>query len=508
MSLPLATAGTLAALAGIAAAVSTPWRRSALWFALASLGQGAALSMIDAGTGTHYQHYAPLPVLAANHPALLAVLVVQTAIVLWAWIDRLRTGAVPSTHWKRIAVAAVLSTITAATVSPDVRRYVTELAVAIAVQLVSIATVALIALDAPPLKERRARSREQPEDDLPDDRVQIDRQSWIAAGTAVVLAAVLSFFAYERLPHVPDEVAYLHHAKYLAEGMLTMPAPPVPAAFELDLMDNQPGRWFSPVPPGWPFALAVGAAAGVPWLVNPVLAGLNVLLAHVLIAQIYSRRIARRTAVLLALSPWFLFLGMSYMPHQITLFFTLVAAVGIVLARRSADSAAWAFVAGAGVGGVSLVRPLDGVIVGALMALWALGFGGRRLRLGQLAMLGLGTALVGAAVFPYNRMLTGDPLIFPINGYLDKHHPPGANAYGFGPDRGMGWATDPNPGHSPVDGVINANLNTFAINTDLFGWITGSLVFVAWLLCSRAWRRQDSLMAAAVVAFPLAYFPY
>jgi 4-amino-4-deoxy-L-arabinose transferase-like glycosyltransferase len=241
--------------------------------------------------------------------------------------------------------------------------------------------------------------------------------------------------------------------------------------------------------------------------VNPVLAGLNVLLTHVLIAHIYSRRIARRTAVLLALSPWFLFLAMSYMPHQLMLFFTLVAGVGISLARRS-NRAGWALVAGAAVGGVSLIRPLDGVVIGALAGLWALGFGGRRLRFGSLVAFGAGAALVGALVFPYNRMLTGDPLTFPINAYINKHYTPNANSYGFGPDRGMGWPTDPNPGHTPVDGVINANLNTFAINTDLFGWITGSLIFVAWLFCARSWRRQDSLMVALLVAFPLAYFPY
>ncbi len=507
MSLPLATAGILAAAACLAAAASPAWRRSALWFALASLGQGAALTMIAAGPATRYAHYEPLSTIAADHPALLGLLALQAAIVAWTWIGRLRSGAMSLPRWKPIALALALSTITAATVSPEVRRYLSELSFAIAVQLIAIATVALIALDAPTPRERRARSRQSPEDDLPEDRLRVDGQSWIAAGAAVVIAAALSVFAYDRHPHVPDEVAYLHHAKYMAAGMLAMPAPPVPAAFDVDLMEYEPDRWFSPVPPGWPLALAAGVAAGVPWLVNPVLAGLNVLLVHVLVAQIYSRRIARRTAVLMALSPWFLFLGMSYMPHQLTLFFALTAAAGLAMARLR-NSWMWAFAAGAGVGGVSLIRPLDGVIVGALIGLWALGAGGRRLRLAQLVALGIGTAAVGAAVFPYNRMLTGDALTFPINAYVNKHYAPNANSYGFGPDRGMGWATDPNPGHSPVDGVINANLNTFAINTDLFGWITGSLIFVAWLFCARAWRRQDSLMLAALAAFPLSYFPY
>ena len=54
----------------------------------------------------------------------------------------------------------------------------------------------------------------------------------------------------------------------------------------------------------------------------------------------------------------------------------------------------------------------------------------------------------------------------------------------------------------------NANLNTFAINTDLFGWSTGSLIFVAWLLCAGVPRGSDRLMAAAGLAVFGAYFFY
>jgi hypothetical protein len=253
--------------------------------------------------------------------------------------------------------------------------------------------------------------------------------------------------------------------------------------------------------------LALGALIGAPWLVNPILAGLNVLLAHALLGQLYSRRLTRAATALLALSPWFLFLGMSLMTHQFTLTASLIAALGVAKARRS-HPLLWGLVAGAGVGATSLIRPLDGVIVGALVGLWSIGIGGTRLSLRALAAVGVGTIAVGAMVLPYNRAITGDPLRFPINAYIDKHYAPNSNAYGFGPDRGMGWALDPNPGHGPVDGLINTNLNVFGINTDLFGWSTGSLVLIAWLLCSGRFRRADALMIAPAVAFAGAYFLY
>jgi hypothetical protein len=419
--------------------------------------------------------------------------------VVLAWIRRLGTLPGMSGAW-RVVLAVALSIATAATVSPEVSRYLSELVFASAIQMIAIGNVALMALAWP-----------HQESDTPsanaDRTAGIGRITWIAAGSAFLLSSLLCVFAYERFPHVPDEVVYIHHARYLAEGHLALAPPPVPAAFDVDLMEYEPTRWYSPVPPGWPFALAAGAFLGGPWLVNPILAGVNVLLTAALLGAFYSRRTAARAALVMALSPWFIFLGMSFMPHQLMLTSALVAALGVVYARQT-GRAWWGLIAGVGIGAVSLIRPLDGVIVGLLIGAWAIGIGGSRLKFSSLAALAVGTVMVGGLVFPYNRMLTGDPLSFPINSYVSKHYTPNANAYGFGPDRGMGWPTDPNPGHSPTDGVINANLNTFSINMDLFGWSTGSLILVTWLLCSGAWRRTESILFSIVLGFALAYFPY
>lgn len=499
MPLPLATATALAALALLLATLIWPrYRQTCLWFAVLALGQGAALSMVTAGPFSRYQHYATLSVLLHDHLTALVIVGLQAAIVVIAWARRLGSPTGTGAAW-RVALAVVLSTATAATVSPAVSRYLSELIFAAAIQLIAIGNVVLMALAWPQESETPPAN--------PDRATGLGRITWMAAGSAFLLSALLCVFAYERFPHVPDEVVYIHHARYLAEGHLALPPPPVPAAFDVDLMEYEPTRWYSPVPPGWPFALAVGAFVGAPWLVNPLLAGINVLLTSALLGCFYSRRAAERAALLLALSPWFIFLGMSFMPHQLMLTCALVAALGVVCARQTGRTW-WGLIAGAGIGAVSLIRPLDGVIVGLLIGVWAIGIGGSRLKFRSLAALAIGTAMVGALVFPYNRMLTGDPLSFPINSYVSKHYTPNANAYGFGPDRGMGWPTDPNPGHTPVDGLINANLNTFSINMDLFGWATGSLILVAWLLCSGAWRRTESMLFAVVLGFALAYFPY
>jgi 4-amino-4-deoxy-L-arabinose transferase-like glycosyltransferase len=506
-------AGSAAAW-GVSAAAGTAWLATAGWLAVAVLGYSSALQLVDAGPQLRYQHYPPLASIVSDDPWILAALAAQTVAVVGGLVQQRRriADALLQLPLRRVTLAVAASVSTAATVSPDRWRYIAELGFAASVQLLSMATIALamLALPSPAIERltRVARGILGPTGDTgPAPHARPDGVIWATAAGAAALAAVLSVVIYQRTPHVPDEVVYLQHARYLAEGMLSMPVPPVPAAFELDLMESEPHRWFSPVPPGWPFMLAVGAFAGAPWLVNPLLAGVNVLLAYVVLAALYPVRIARLSAVLLAASPWFLFLGMSYMTHMFMLTCALGAAVSVIQARRT-RSLWWAAAAGVGVGATSLIRPLEGAIVGVLVGSWALGIGGSRLRRAPLAALCAGTVGMGALVLPYNYWLTGSPFRFPINQYLDRVYGSRANDYGFGPDRGMGWAIDPNPGHGPVDALINANLNGFGLNTDLFGWSTESLLFCALFLTTGTLTRSDRLMLSVIAVVFTAYFFY
>jgi hypothetical protein len=138
--------------------------------------------------------------------------------------------------------------------------------------------------------------------------------------------------------------------------------------------------------------------------------------------------------------------------------------------------------------------------MGGLLGLWALGVGGRRLSGFSILAFIAGTIVIAAVVLPYNRWITGSPTVFPLMAYYEEYFGPKSNSLGFGPERGLNWPIDAFPGHSPLEALINANLNMFSINVELFGWITGSLLMVTLLLFSGTAKKSDYLMLAVIVA--------
>jgi len=336
-----------------------------------------------------------------------------------------------------------------------------------------------------------------------------DPFAWRVAIASTLFAAFLALVVYERSPHVPDEVAYLFHARYLAAGHLWLEPPPVPAAFDVDLMLLDQGKWYSPTPLGWPLVLAIGAFLRVPWLVNPLLGGATVLVVYSLLRELASRRTARIGIVLLAVSPWFVFLNMSFMTHPLTLFAACVAALGVARSRRTGSVLA-CVVAGLAIGLAALVRPFDGLLLAVLLGLWSIGLGGARLRIPAITALVVATAIGGLAALPYNQALTGVASRFPIQRYVDVVYGSGKNDMGFGPDKGLGWGgLDPWPGHSIGEAIVTAQFNLFSVNAELFGWCAGSLVLVWFWLLRAKWSRTDRAMAcfaAAIVVSSLFYW--
>lgn len=328
----------------------------------------------------------------------------------------------------------------------------------------------------------------------------------------VVLASAMAWLAFERLPHVEDEVAYLFQAQTFAGGALTAPAPPEAALPGLDyyLLAVKDGRWFSVTAPGWPAVLALGALAGVPWLVNPLLAGLAVLLAAAITRRVAGRDQADLLALLMATSPWLIGGAATMMTHSLTLALVLFA-WWCVLRADDPGRRAWRqlLMAGLALGWAFATRSLDGLVMGVVTGVWVL-FGPRG-SVARAAVYSLGCVLTGSLALAYNWAFTGSLARGPLDDYLVEHWKGGSNAYGFGPGIGPpgGWGTlDVWPGHSPLEGLVNTVNNITELQFEMLGWSVGSLILVYAFLVWQKPRLFDRAMVAVVAIVALVMFFY
>ncbi len=339
---------------------------------------------------------------------------------------------------------------------------------------------------------------------------------WVLAGVAFAASALLAVFAFQGVPHVEDEVAYLVQARTLLAGKMSLAAPPadIASSFEFYLLAMQDGEWFSVMPFGWPAALAGGVAIGPYWLLNPFLAGVAVILLYRLADLFMPRPIALACAAALALSPWHLISAGSLMAHTFSLTLQLGAWLLLAIACRK-RSILLSLASGILMGALFLTRPLDGVAIGVLSGLAALIVCWRSTR-GWLCLIayGAGCIAIGALIFPYNAALTGNVLEMPLTAYFDAIWGPGANNFGFGQDIGPpgGWGgVDPLAGHSPMEALANTQHNARELNHQMFGW-GGTAAFsllpvIAHVLWGE-WRRLDWLAIAfvAITVVPAALY--
>ena len=492
------------AVAAIGMAYGGTWRRCVTILGLAAVGQACSLSLIDAPNYTVLQRSFPWQELVAGRRLFLFGELLQAAILLpMLWRKRRAIGGflrAVLAPWKVLALAAVWMLI-ATNASFDLKRYASDEALMVWIMAVSLGWTVLAAAAAP---ADGVRALVKGVNDRIADRNWDRRLPWICAALVVVASAGICWVVFGGIPHVPDEVSYLFQAKYFAAGKLYLPAPPNAAAFEVGQVYSDGQKWFGYGFPGWPAVLAVGVLLRVPWLVNPLLAGVVVLLAHQLITRLYSRRIAHASVLLLAASPWFLFMSSNFMTHTLSLVLSLGGLLSIELQRRS-RSLWWSVAGGLCLGAMVLTRPLEGVVMGTVMGLWAIGVGGERLKLAALACFASVSVLLGSVILPYNRMLTGSPLRTAQEVWTDATFYVGSDRLGFGPGIGnWGWYhLDPFPGHGLRDVLVNVHQNLYLSNFDLFGWGFGSLLFFGAALLIGRFTRADRLLLGigfAVVA--------
>lgn len=477
---------------------------------LFAIGQVAALQLLDARPYGVFQHYLPWQEILDRPRIALLVLVAQTGICLWiAGYGRLATlvRRVASIFgpWRLMAGAGALAFMLAVP-TESVARFGGEVLLAAWIALSAALNLYLIVCLFPRKTLSNWRDHSAKNISLTDESDQRPwdrRLPWLAALWVGGVSAFVAWFVLDGLPHIDDSVVYLFQAKYFSVGQIALSPPPDLDSFAVTHLLVDGHHWYGKFFPGWPTLLAVGVLIGVPWLVNPLVGALTLPLAHTLVRRLYGRGTANVTTLLLATSPWLLFMSSSFMAHGAALVWALIALLAIDL-QRGRRAGIWSVIAGLSFGALFLTRPFEAAIVGSVGALWALGVGGRRLSFGSLASVAVVAAAVAALMLPYQAMLTGHATVLPHSLWAEAFWGPGVDVFGFGPNVGIPlWRNiDPLPGHGLADVFLIANKNLNLTSFELFGWATGSLILTVVACLLGPWKRADVLffgLLAAVV---------
>jgi hypothetical protein len=227
---------------------------------------------------------------------------------------------------------------------------------------------------------------------------------------ALLEATAVAYWYFGRMPPVIDAWVQYFQARVLLTGEWVAPPAASPAHFGILFAPITAHGWFGQHPPIHPALLALGLAAGVPWLVTPLLAAALPAAVYALGAGSGDRRVARLAAALVVVSPFVIAIDASAMNHvgaALTVAFGL-ASLGAV----AAGSARAGVVLGAAVGLTLGLRPLDAAVLAVVGAPAVLG--GIRTR-GGLAMAA-GATLAGLAMLAptlaYNHATSGSIMTF------------------------------------------------------------------------------------------------
>lgn len=316
-----------------------------------------------------------------------------------------------------------------------------------------------------------------------------------------IFTNLFSFFIFNHIPHVNDEIDNLFQAKIFKSGRVYVPSPCAKEFFDFPHMINN-GKWYSQYTPGYPFLLFLSLLIQAPWLVNPLLAALSIILFYFLGKEIFNSNVGVLAAVLGAISIWFLVMSSTMMSHTSSLFFTSFFLLFLFRSIKNPSIANGLF-AGLGMGMAFLIRPYNIVLLSLPFLLYYAGKLIQNLtkRLKNAAAFVLITLAFISVLLIYNQVTNDHPFRM---GYFIAY----GEEHGIGFGR-TGYTDIP---HTPFFGSIKIGENLSALNSFLFGWPISSFLALLPLLwiakINKENRKKDILLAAGFFSLLIGLYFY
>ncbi len=325
------------------------------------------------------------------------------------------------------------------------------------------------------------------------------RSALIISVAAAALYAIVALTVFDARPLFIDEIIQLYQARVYAAGDLVDRVGPFPEFFGALNVVSTGDHQFGQFPPGGPAHLVLGVLLGAPWLVTPVLGGATVYVFARFVRHIEPEpSVALAAILLLAFSPFMVFMAGSQMNHVPTLLWILITWLACLrLTAEPASARWWAFLFGLSAGVAATIRPVDALAMTApAFVFWIANLRSKRDALSALFVV-IGLAVPIAALFAYNSATTGSPFLFGYELMWGQSHSLGFHASPWG------------IAHSPARGFELLSLYALRLQSYLFESPIPSLlpVIITLAVAAGAVRFQRAMLWA-IVLLAGAYFAY
>jgi Dolichyl-phosphate-mannose-protein mannosyltransferase len=314
---------------------------------------------------------------------------------------------------------------------------------------------------------------------------------FIVAFTSTNLA---SYYLFEHIPHVQDSIAQVFHGKIFSTGNLTVPSHPIKEFFDFSHLINN-GEWYSPYPPGHAIMIMLGFWVGMPWIINPLLGSLSILLFYFIGKEMYDEKTGRIALLLGLFSPFIAFMSSEFMSHASGLFFLSIFVLFFVKTTKH-KRLLYPLLSGGSLGMALNARPMSAFAISVPFAIYALFYllkYFKKYALRFIVMFIACLVFIGL-LFTFNHLTNGDPLLF---GY--------EVIWGSEQDLGFGggvWGET----HTPQKG-LRQNLNNLnALNKYLFEWPIPCLLFLFIPFASLTKEKWDYILMGSFISLSILYF--
>lgn len=330
-----------------------------------------------------------------------------------------------------------------------------------------------------------------------------------AAAVAALMSYLLVSGPMRDRPISIDAMVYLQQARALSHGHLGMPIPEPRQLFGgRFLFEGADGRLYGVFPPGFPLFVAPFVALGVPLLVGPVTA-IGLVLAQSRLGRAIEGAdgFATRFSIVLSLPSFARAVETADLLSHAFVAVLATLALALAIEAREKPTNGRLLAIGAAVGWALIARLLDGVVLGALVALLLVTAPAARRR----AFLPLLTILPFLTFFLFAQKAATGSFTVPTQSlyFARSDFPATCHRLGFGVDVGCAVEHGDERKMFGADGYTASDMfrvvreRAAALGPDLFGF--APLALLAFARPIARGERRDLFLASAVVVFTLSY---